>query len=117
MPRLFGRWVFATTWGWLLGFVFLIAGAVAADILVGADFWARAVAPSDALRRWYRHAPAKWPEFRKRYFAELDANPDGVAELRAQLGRGATTFLYGSKEPQLNNATALVEYLAARRGR
>ena len=44
-----------------------------------ADFWAKQIAPSTALRRWYRHDPAKWPEFKRRYFAELDANPDGVA--------------------------------------
>ncbi len=79
------------------------------------DFWAKAVAPSNDLRRWYRHEPAKWREFRRRYFAELDANPDGVAELRSQLGRGTVTVLFGSKETRLNNATALCEYLTSRR--
>jgi uncharacterized protein YeaO (DUF488 family) len=75
------------------------------------DFWARAIAPSDRLRTWYRHDPAKWPEFRTRYFAELDANPDGVAELRAQLGSGTVTLLFSSRETDLNNARALREYL------
>ena len=75
------------------------------------DFWARSVAPSNELRRWYRHDPAKWKGFRLRYFAELDANPAGLAELRAQLGRGTVTLLFGSKEQRLNNATALCEYL------
>ena len=75
------------------------------------DFWARSVAPSNQLRRWYRHDPAKWNEFRRRYFAELDANPAGLAELRARLGRGTLTLLFGSKERRLNNATALCEYL------
>ncbi len=75
------------------------------------DFWARAVAPSDALRKWYRHQPDKWPEFRRRYFAELDANPEGVAELRGELGSGAVTFVFASKEERLNNASALREYL------
>jgi len=78
----------------------------------GVDFWARAIAPSNELRKWYQHTPEKWPEFRRRYFAELDANPAGVAELRAQLGTGPVTLLFGSKETQLNNAAALVEYLA-----
>lgn len=77
-------------------------------------FWAKAVAPSHALRRWYRHAPEKWGEFRTRYFAELDANPEGVAELRAQLGRGVVTFVFGSRETRLNNASALREYLTRR---
>jgi len=75
------------------------------------DYWAKAVAPSTTLRRWYGHEPARWKEFRKRYFAELDANPTGLAELRAHLGAGTVTLLYGSKEERLNNATALREYL------
>lgn len=78
-------------------------------------FWAKAIAPSTALRRWYQHDPAKWDEFRRRYFAELDANPEGLAELRAHLGQGPVTILYGSQETRLNNATALCEYLAVRR--
>jgi uncharacterized protein YeaO (DUF488 family) len=80
------------------------------------DAWPRAAAPSDALRRWYRHDPDKWDEFRRRYFAELDAAPDAVAELRAALGRGTNTLLFSSKEERWNNATALREYLTKRRG-
>ena len=87
-------------------------GLTKADASV--DFWARVVAPSHQLRRWYQHAAEKWPEFRRRYFAELDANPTGVAELRTQLGRGPVTLLFGSKETRLNNATALAEYLVSR---
>jgi uncharacterized protein YeaO (DUF488 family) len=75
------------------------------------DFWAKAVAPSKELRQWYRHDPPKWPEFRKRYFAELDANAEAVAELRAQLGSGAATLVFGSREERLNNAAVLREYL------
>ncbi len=74
-------------------------------------YWARSVAPSDALRRWYQHAPKKGQEFRRRYFAELDANPDGLAELREHLGEGTVTLLFGSRETRLNNAEALREYL------
>ena len=79
------------------------------------DFWAKTIAPSHELRRWYRHEPTKWLEFRRRYFAELDANPEGLAELRSHLGRGRVTVLFGSTETRLNNAAALCEYLTARR--
>jgi uncharacterized protein YeaO (DUF488 family) len=72
------------------------------------------VAPSDALRRWYRHDPARWDEFRRRYFAELDAHPDAVETLRSELGLGVNTLLFGSKEERLNNAAALREYLETR---
>ena len=74
-------------------------------------FWAKSVAPSHELRRWYRHEPSKWREFRRRYFAELRANPEGLAELREHLGAGTVTLLFASKEEHLNNATALSEYL------
>ena len=76
--------------------------------------WARSVSPSNELRRWYAHDPNKWDEFRKRYFEELDANPDGVAELRSHLGSGTVTLLYSSRETRLNNATALKDYLESR---
>jgi uncharacterized protein YeaO (DUF488 family) len=69
------------------------------------------VSPSHELRKWYGHDPERWAEFRKRYYKELDANPDGVAELRSHLGSGTVTFLYSSKETRLNNATALKDYL------
>ena len=78
------------------------------------DFWARAIAPSDDLRRWYQHDPEKWPEFKRRYFAELDGNPDGLQALRAEISQAKTTLLFSSKELQVNNAVALQEYLQRR---
>jgi len=78
------------------------------------DAWFRDIAPSTALRRWYGHDPEKWPEFKRRYFAELDANADAVRELRKLL-RGTVTFLFSSRETRLNNAEALREYLSRKR--
>jgi uncharacterized protein YeaO (DUF488 family) len=78
------------------------------------DHWARAVAPSDALRKWYAHDHEKWPEFKRRYFAELDAHAENVEALREHLGVDAT-LVFSSREEQLNNATALHEYLTTRR--
>jgi len=75
------------------------------------DYWAKDIAPSKELRKWYGHDPDKWPEFRRRYFAELAAAPEGVASLRSELGRGVNTILFASREERLNNALALVEYL------
>ena len=76
------------------------------------DHWAKSIAASHELRRWYRHDPAKWDEFRRRHFGELDANPEGVHQLRDRMGKKTSTLLFGSKEDRLNNATALREYLA-----
>ena len=75
------------------------------------DFWARSIAPSTELRRWYQHDPAKWPEFQRRYDEELDANPDGLSELRASVRGKTVTLLFGSKETKRNNATSLKAYL------
>ena len=76
--------------------------------------WAKYVAPSHELRRWYRHDASKWKAFRERYFGELNANPDGMEELRAELGCGKVTLVFSSRETHLNNATALKEYLESR---
>ena len=43
--------------------------------------WVKEVAPSTELRKWFGHDPARWDEFRRRYFAELEGNP-AVARLR-----------------------------------
>jgi uncharacterized protein YeaO (DUF488 family) len=75
------------------------------------DYWARDVAPSNELRRWYRHDPEKWAGFLRRYAAELDGMTGAVAELRTRLAPGVVTFVYSSKEEQLNNAVALKAYL------
>ena len=78
------------------------------------DFWARAIAPSNELRRWYEHVPDRWPGFRKRYFAELSGNPEGMEALLANLEAPTVTLVYSSTEKRLNNAAALKEYLESR---
>ncbi len=79
------------------------------------DHWAKGVSPSNELRRWYGHDPDKWPEFRRRYFSELDQNPDAVAELRQHLKGQRVTLLFSSKEDRLNNAVALKDYMDNKR--
>jgi uncharacterized protein YeaO (DUF488 family) len=78
------------------------------------DHWVKEIAPSNELRKWYKHDPAKWAEFRKRYFAELDSVPDAVQALMDIVRSGRVTFLYSSKARKLNNAVALREYLESR---
>jgi len=74
------------------------------------DYWSKTLAPSNELRRWYGHDPDKWPEFKSRYFAELDANFRSAMELLDYVIKGPVTFVYSSKEQHLNNAFALKEY-------
>ena len=75
------------------------------------DVWVKKIAPSTELRRWYGHDPNKWTEFKSRYAAELEANPGQVVEILEEVREGVVTFLYSSKEEQLNNAVALKEYI------
>ena len=71
------------------------------------DLWVKDLAPSAELRRWYGHDEAKWPEFRRRYRAELRERPDQLAELRRLAGAGPVTFVYGSRETEHNSASVL----------
>lgn len=75
------------------------------------DVWIKEIAPSTELRRWYGHDPHKWTEFKKRYTAELEANAENVEAILEDVQTGIVTFLYSSKEDQLNNAVALKEYI------
>jgi uncharacterized protein YeaO (DUF488 family) len=75
------------------------------------DYWAKAAAPSAELRQWYSHEPDKWQEFKRRYFRQLDNNEAAVAELKKQAAHHTVTFLFSSRETELNNAFALLEYL------
>ena len=79
----------------------------------GIDLWLKEVAPSTELRRWYGHDPAKWAEFRRRFRAELQRQPDAVALLRDKADHGTLTLLYSSREPERNNAVALKAILGA----
>ncbi len=78
------------------------------------DLWLKEIAPSTALRKWFGHDPAKWSEFRRRYFEELQANPASVATLADHVRRGPVTLVYSAKDEQHNQAVALQEYLASR---
>jgi uncharacterized protein YeaO (DUF488 family) len=82
------------------------------------DEWAKDVAPSTELRRWFGHDPEKWPEFRRRYVQELDANPQAWQPLVDATTRGAVTLLYSSRDREHNNAVVLRDFLIAHaRGR
>ena len=79
------------------------------------DGWFKELAPSDLLRRWFNHDPKKWNEFRKRYFAELDANPDAWRPLVESGNKGPVTLIYGARDTEHNNAVALADYLKAKK--
>jgi uncharacterized protein YeaO (DUF488 family) len=75
------------------------------------DGWLKDVAPSDSLRRWFGHDPAKWNEFRRKYFAELDAHKDAWKPLLEAARSSPVTLVYSAHDTEHNNAVALADYL------
>jgi len=76
------------------------------------DVWMREIAPSDMLRRWFRHDASRWEEFKRRYFKELkrkDELVNAILELEKRIG--VVTLLFGARDLKRNNAVALMEYL------
>ena len=78
--------------------------------------WIKGIAPSDELRHWFNHDPARWGEFQRRYFAELDTQPDALEPLLKAARQGDLTLLYAARETEHNNAVALKEYLDRKAG-
>ena len=75
------------------------------------DAWLKDFAPSDDLREWFGHDPARWEEFQKRYFAELDEAPKVRETILAANLRGTVTLLFATRDLEHNNAIALKSYL------
>jgi uncharacterized protein YeaO (DUF488 family) len=75
------------------------------------DAWLVDLAPSHALRIWYGHDPQRWPQFRRRYRAELRAHAAELEELRRRAARQRVTLLYASREPRINHAVVLRQVL------
>jgi uncharacterized protein YeaO (DUF488 family) len=87
-------------------------GIAKADLRI--DVWLKDLAPSAGLRKWFRHDPAKWDEFQKRYARELEQRRDALAQLAARARAGRVTLVFGAKDTERNNAVALKGYLERR---
>ena len=89
------------------------------------DGWLKDVAPSDALRHWYAHKIERWPEFRRRYLAELRKNfavqkgppgrrlvePGALVALLEAARHGSVTLLYSARDTEHNSALVLRNFL------
>lgn len=75
-------------------------------------YWAKDLAPSTELRKWFGHDPDRWTEFKKRYRAEIRDNKKGLATLRDELkGAKRLTLVYSAKDEEHNNAVVMADYL------
>ena len=73
--------------------------------------WIKLVSPSNELRSWFRHEPVKWKEFQRRYFAELDGQPDTWEALLEAAREKDITLVFSAHDIEHNNAVALKSYL------
>ena len=78
------------------------------------DEWDKQIGPSNDLRKWFNHDDEKFPEFEKKYIAELDQNdftPEFIKTVKTALTKGDVLFLYGAKNKEHNQAVVLKKYV------
>jgi uncharacterized protein YeaO (DUF488 family) len=78
------------------------------------DVWAKDIAPSTALRRWFGHDPARWHEFRRRYSEEIHRRRNRLDELRTLAQKGRITLVFAARDEAHNDAVVLREILLGR---
>lgn len=78
----------------------------------GWNEWMKDISPSNDLRKWYNHDPARWMEFKQLYKNELIQKQNELKKLKQlEIKYGTLTLLYSSREEKYNNAVALREFL------
>jgi uncharacterized protein YeaO (DUF488 family) len=73
--------------------------------------WARELAPSDELRKWFDHVPERFAEFRARYRRELTDREELIETLRDRARNGRVTIVYAARDREHDNAAVLAELL------
>ena len=79
------------------------------------DHWAKDLAPSTALRKWFGHDPARWPECRLRYAEEVRQHGEQLRQLRALARTNPITLVYSAHDALHNDAVALRDLLLGRK--
>ncbi len=75
------------------------------------DLWAKDIAPSTDLRKWFGHDPARWNEFQQKYREELVGKKSAVKEVIAKARGRRLTLLYGARDQEHNQAVVLHEFM------
>lgn len=75
------------------------------------DYWFKDIAPSQDLRKWFNHEAEKFEEFKKCYKDELDCKPELINEVLQLLKKNNVTLIYSAKNPEINHAVVLKDYL------
>lgn len=76
------------------------------------DLWMKDIAPSDALRKSFHHEAMEWPDFQKKYQAELKTKKEWLAQLKKlERERGTLTLLFGARDSEHNQAVIIADTL------
>ena len=77
------------------------------------DLWLKEIEPSNELRAWFGHDPARFDEFRQRYEAELASGRahDALARLRELVQQHPVTLVFAARDAEHSNAAVLRELL------
>jgi uncharacterized protein YeaO (DUF488 family) len=75
------------------------------------DEWAKDIAPSSELRKWFHADRTKWTEFKRKYVTELKTHGEQLRNLAKRGREGQLTLLYASTDSERNHAVVLTEYL------
>lgn len=79
---------------------------------LAAEHWFKSLAPSPDLRRCYNHQAERWPEFRRRYEAELlCADQRAMSEIVALCRDHIVTFVFGARDIEHNSAVVLRDFV------
>lgn len=78
------------------------------------DLWAKNIAPSTELRKWFGHDPEKYADFKSKYLTEINNNPyteEFLTEVKKALKSQDVLILFSAKDEEHNDAVVLMEYL------
>jgi len=79
------------------------------------DQWMKEIAPTTKLRKWFGHDPDRWPEFCRRYGAELHRNSELLTHLRSFARSGPLTLVYSAHDEIHNDAVVLRDVILGRK--
>lgn len=79
--------------------------------------WAKDIAPTNDLRKWYGHDPDRFEEFTRKYQEELESNPNAdkfVKDVGDILKDQDVLLLFAAKDREENQAAVLKKWLEER---
>ncbi|WP_228384119.1 DUF488 domain-containing protein [Sphingobacteruim zhuxiongii] len=78
------------------------------------DEWNKTLPPSTELRKAFNHQPELFEQFKEAYVKELATHIDDIMRVAKIAETRTVTLLYGRKDPQVNHAIVLKEFILSK---